>query len=621
MSLSAASPTLLPLPARMVNEYVYCPRLFYFEFVEGVFAHNADTVAGKAQHKRQDTGKGALPQCDAAPGDDAEECIHARSVNLGSERLGVVAKLDLAEVTMATSGGAGAAVRVCPVEYKKGRPREGGDGIELWDADKAQLALQILLLRDNGFLCDEGVLYYRETKQRVPFRMDLATEQWIVQQLEAARECAAGTRPPPLDDSPKCPRCSLVGLCLPDETRLLAPADSVAEDAQLSWDFHDSFEAPSTDNAAQRNPFELPEIHFRALRSGEDVRRLIAPNPDAKALYLNTPGHYVSKKDATLVIKEKGAKVAEFRLLDLHHVALFGPVQLSTAAIQTLCDNEIPLTYFSMGGWFYGMTRGHGLTNVFTRIEQFAVAADPVRALAIARCMVHGKIRNQRTLMMRNHEDPPRPVLSQLRYLANAALHAHSIGSLLGIEGSAAALYFENFEGMLKGEEPDDLGPVNPTRFSFAFHERNRRPPTDPVNALLSLVYSLLVKDCTLAAYAAGFDPYVGFLHQPRHGKPALALDLMEEFRPLVAESVVLTLVNKGIVRPNDFVWAGKACSLNNLARKRVFSAYEQRLSEGVTHPVFGYRICYRRAIELQARLLAKCLTGDIEQYIPFLTR
>lgn len=430
------------LPARMVNEFVYCPRLFYFEFVEGLFAHNADTIAGKSQHKRQDKGEGALPagkkmgtgsaEQDAVAGD---EIIHARSVNLGSERLGVVAKLDLAEVEV---DGELSGIRVCPVEYKKGKPRESDDGITLWDADKVQLGLQILLLRDNGYLSDEGILYYRETKQRVTFVMDAQAENWIVAQVNNARLCATGTRPPPLEDSPKCPRCSLVGLCLPDETSLLAPrpgpslpdqlqldipieaaqstlADIAQNPSQVRNSFPDSNGVtplqPATFSTHSFNPFDLPEIQFPKLKKGEDIRRLIAPNPESRALYLNTPGHYISKKDLTLVVKDKSVAVGEFRLHDLHHLALFGPIQMSTQVIQTLCEHDIPITYFSMGGWFYGMTRGHGLTNVLTRIEQFAAAADNERAMQIARSMIHGKIRNQRTLLMRNHVAPPQGVL------------------------------------------------------------------------------------------------------------------------------------------------------------------------------------------------------------------
>ena len=141
------------------------------------------------------------------------------------------------------------------------------------------------------------------------------------------------------------------------------------------------------------------------------------------------------------------------------------------------------------------------------------------------------------------------------------------------------------------------------------------------MNALLSLGYSLLARDCTVAAHAVGFDPYVGFYHQPRFGRPALALDLMEEFRALVAESVVLTAINTRVIGPRDFVRAGDAVNLSAAGRKRFFTAYEQRLNATIVHPVFDYQVSYRRALELQARLLAKALTGEIEQYVPFTTR
>jgi hypothetical protein len=150
---------------------------------------------------------------------------------------------------------------------------------------------------------------------------------------------------------------------------------------------------------------------------------------------------------------------------------------------------------------------------------------------------------------------------------------------------------------------------------------RHRRPPTDPVNALLSLAYSLLAKDCTLAALAVGFDPYVGFLHQPRFGRPALALDLMEEFRPLVAESAVLSSLNNRVVHPGDFVRAGQAVNLTPAGRRPFFDVYEQRMNTLLTHPVFDSKVSYRRALELQARMLGKTLTGEIPEYVPLMTR
>jgi len=183
---------------------------------------------------------------------------------------------------------------------------------------------------------------------------------------------------------------------------------------------------------------------------------------------------------------------------------------------------------------------------------------------------------------------------------------------------------------MLKAgdDEPDEIPGAEMPRpaagarqLTFDFNGRHRRPPTDPVNALLSLAYSLLAKDCTIACLAAGFDPYVGFYHQPRFGRPALALDLMEEFRPLVAESAVLSAVNTRVIAPGDFVRAGQAVNLTAAGRKKFFHAYEQRLGSLLTHPVFDYKVSYRRALELQARLLARALTGEIPDYVPLLTR
>jgi CRISPR-associated protein Cas1 len=178
---------------------------------------------------------------------------------------------------------------------------------------------------------------------------------------------------------------------------------------------------------------------------------------------------------------------------------------------------------------------------------------------------------------------------------------------------------------MIKTDDDDLPGLESPTPeaplLRFDFQGRNRRPPTDPVNALLSLAYSLLVKDCTVALLAVGFDPWMGFYHQPRPGRPSLALDLMEEFRPLIAESAVLTAINTRMVGPLDFVRAGNAVNLSPTGRKRFFHAYETRMNHLIVHPVFDYKVSYRRALELQARLLARVLEGEIPHYIPFLTR
>jgi CRISP-associated protein Cas1 len=192
-----------------------------------------------------------------------------------------------------------------------------------------------------------------------------------------------------------------------------------------------------------------------------------------------------------------------------------------------------------------------------------------------------------------------------------------SLEELLGVEGNGARLYFGTFQGLIKVEPEEDL----PQIFLMDFAGRNRRPPRDAVNALLSLGYSLLAKDLTVACYAVGFDPMVGFYHQPRFGRPALALDLMEPFRALIVDSAVITAINTKMVTPRDFVRCGDAVSLTAEGRKGFYRAYELRMDGMVTHPLFGYRVSYRRLLEVQVRLLAKMLEGEIEQYPVFVTR
>jgi CRISP-associated protein Cas1 len=617
---------LQQIPARMLNEFVYCQRLFYYEFVEGVFVESVDTLRGDAIHKRVDSGNGALPAAkkktkkttqDEAPAtveapikeaevQNAEpETIHSRSVQMGSERLGVVAKMDLVE-SKTEKEDLFTASEVCPVDYKAGAPKEGEEANELWDTDKMQLGLQALILRDNGYTCNEGVIYYRATKQRVRLPITPELENWILQNIAEAKRVITGPIPAPLIHSPKCVRCSLAPVCLPDETRMLAQARAAID---LSV-------GDATDTSEDSKGV-----------TGEPPRRLIAARDDTRPLYLNTQGYRVGCKDEVLTVKEKDRVIEEVRMRDLSHVALFGNIQISTQAIQSLCEQEIPVTYFSMGGWFYGITRGHALKNVFLRMEQFRFARDETVCLSLARQFVHGKIRNHRTLLMRNHLEPPEPIILKLKRASEDALAAASIAELLGIEGAAASQYFQQFNGMVKVEDDDLPGLEMPGKsakqlaFNFNFTNRNRRPPTDPVNAMLSLAYSMLAKDCTLAALAVGFDPYIGFYHQPRFGRPALGLDLMEEMRPLVAESTVLSCINNRVVTEKDFVRAGQAVNLTAPGRKRFFQMYEQRMSSLITHPLFDYKVSYRRALELQARLLAKTLTGEIAEYIPLLTR
>lgn len=550
------------VPARMLNEHAYCPRLAYLEWVQGDFADNADTIDGQFQHRNVNVETGSLPD----PDKPVEDRLHARSVMLSAPAVGLIARMDLVEAD---------GRKVTPVDYKRGRAPDMPE--RAWEPERVQLCAQALILEENGYEVERGILYFVASKQRIEVPIDeelRARTRELLADLRATSERPEA--PPPLVDSPKCPRCSLVGICLPDETNLLRGRDD-----------------------------------------GDRVRRLVPARDDALPLYVQSPGAKIGRSGAELVVEARDGEKRSVRISDTSHVALFGAVQISTQAVQELCGHGISVVYLSSGGWFYGMTRGMDHKNIDLRRRQFTAAASTEWSLQLARRLVGVKIRNCRTIIRRNASDPPAYTLDRLKELITKAEAATSLESLLGIEGTAARLYFEAYGDMLRPPR-DEGAPAAPT---FDFEGRNRRPPRDPVNALLSLGYALLAKDLTIALQAVGFDPYLGFYHQPRYGRPALALDVMEEFRPLIVDSVVLSAINTGAVKLPDFLRRGGAVTLTQAGRGKFLRAYERRMDEEISHPIFGYRISYRRTLEVQIRLLARFLTGEIGEYPPFATR
>ena len=557
------------VPARMLNEYAYCPRLAYLEWVQGEFADSVDTIEGRFQHRRVDRPSGKLP---ILPGDGAAgsaeedgaalQTIHARSVLVSDESLGATARIDLIE---------GQGNVVTPVDYKHGKAREVPEGA--WEPERVQVCIQGLLLRANGYTCNEGMLYFVESRQRVPVPLDDALISRTLELLSGIKNMAAsGQIPEPLVDSPKCPRCSLVGICLPDEVNFISAKGQTVK--------------------------------------AEDVRRMAPARDDAVPVYVQTQGAIVGKSGDQLEVKQKGQTLQKVRLMEVSHLSLIGNVQVTTQALRELCDRNIPICYFTYGGWFSGITTGMSHKNVELRCRQYLGAMTPETALPIARRMVFGKIKNCRTLMRRNHREPPTVVLAELDRLADRAQSAPSLDTLLGIEGAAARTYFSEFQGMIKTESLD-----------FDFHGRNRRPPRDPVNAVLSFLYAMLIKQAMVTAFTVGFDPYLGFYHQPKYGKPSLALDLVEEFRPLIADSVCLTLINNGELGLEHFIARGDAAALTQNGRRKVIEAWERRMDTLVTHPLFGYAVSYRRILEIQARLLSRHLLGELPTYPVFRTR
>ena len=548
------------LPARMVNEYQYCPRLAYLEWVQGEWAESADTVEGRRAHRRTDKPGGELPPPEEV---DGETRIHARSITLSSNRLGLIAKLDLIE----GEGGA-----VVPVDYKRGKRPHVPKGA--YEPERVQLCVQGMILQEHGYACAEGVLYFAESRERVTVAFDDELRRDTRNAIDGLRLIAAGGQvPAPLEDSPKCPRCSLVGICLPDEVNYLKRAET-------------------------------------------PPRPLAVMQEERLPVYVQARSAKVAKNGETLEIFVEDEKINGARLAEVSQLVLMGNIYVTTPCLHELMGRDIPVSWHSFGGWFIGHTVGTGHKNVELRTAQYKASFAAAACLRLARGLVVAKIQNSRTMLRRNWKvgEAPEALLDTFRQDIDLARRAKGLPELLGAEGNAAARYFGEFRNVLRaGEGGEEL--------AFDFTRRNRRPPADPVNALLSFAYSLLARTWTMTLSAVGFDPYRGFYHQPRYGRPALALDMMEPFRPLIADSSVIQVINNGEVRPSDFISAAGSVALDADGRKRFISAFERRLSHEVTHPVFGYRVSYRRLLEIQARLLGRYLLGELDDYPNFVTR
>ena len=541
------------VPARMLNELVYCQRLFHLEWVDGRWAHSDDTVQGSVAHDATDRRSGRMP----AP-DEEEKPFTSIQVALSDPDLGVTAVIDRVDHEDGSSS---------PVDMKKGSgPGDGG----MWPADRVQVLTQAVLLRRAGYSVNRAEISYLGSHHRASIDVGPDAEMEVRELVALARKVAAQELPPPpLLNDPRCPRCSLAPLCMPDETNYLLE------------------------------------------RSSGQPRRIIVKNPDARPVYVNTQGASVKVSGGRLLVAVKGETVAERRLLDVSQVCVVGNVQITTQALKALWRRGVTVIWLSYGGWLDGWSQGPMSGHVTLRRRQVLAS---VHGLRFAQQMIRGKIHNQRVLLRRNAKVPlDDSVLGQLKELEAKTESAASLETLLGIEGTAARLYFGQFHTL--------LSPRCEVAAEFQAHGRARRPPPDPVNAVLGFCYSLLTKDLVAVLTGVGLDPFLGVLHQPRYGRPALALDLAEEFRALVAESVALQCFNNGEINEKSFMRGHLGVVLTADGRRSVIQAHERRLDMELKHPLFGYQVSYRRVLDLQARVLAASFTGELDSYTPLMTR
>ena len=354
-------------------------------------------------------------------------------------------------------------------------------------------------------------------------------------------------------------------------------------------------------------------------------------------LYLTTPGSYVARDHLTLQVevpvyppdlpreerKRESAIDTKKLSIPIHHlesVCVFGPSTISPPAMDLCWEHGVAINFLSENGYLQARVTGVADTSVTLRRAQFRAADDPVRAAAIARQIIAGKIQNARNSLLRGGRETDDPAeQTQLaaatdalaRQLSELARTHPPLDQVRGVEGMAAQTYFSVF-GLLLKQQRDD----------FSFTTRSRRPPRDRINCLLSFLYALVRHDCIAALTSIGLDPFVGFLHADRPNRPSLALDLMEEFRPWLADRLAVTLINRQQIQTGHFVMReGGAVEFTDAGRKLVIKAYQERKQENLNHPLLDQNLRLAQLPFVQARLLARYLRADVPEYLPLVPK
>lgn len=526
------------VPISLVALHAFCPRRAWLE-AAGESTDTAQMAAGVRDHQSVDDQARSRRQ-------------RIRSLDVASERLGVVGRCDTVEVDEQE--------RLTVVEHKSTPVRRR---VEVTAPMRLQLCLQVMALRDMGHDVVGGAVYFASHATRVPVTLTQTDENQACEEVQATRAVLEATDAPnPLEDDPRCTRCSHVSVCLPDERRLV-------------------------------------QVH----------RTIRVADPDAQTVHLTTPGSRASIRQGRLIVTAHGEATASLPVERIQGVVVHGNVDISAALLRELLWRGLAVVWCSGTGRVIGWAQPARSANGAVRPFQHLASAQG--RLDLAREFVTAKICNQATLLRRLAGHPE--LIPSLRELQRRAPTARSLTELYGLEGEAAALYFRCFTAM--------LSPATRASVGESFPGRQRRPGRDPLNAALNYAYALLLADCVRAVLACGMDPHAGFLHSSGRNKPALALDLMEEFRSPIADSAVIRAFNNGELDVKDFSVTLGETRLRESGRHALTAAYERRITTAFSHPLFGYELTWRRALEVQARLILGVLDGSQNRYVGLRTR
>lgn len=551
----------IEVPISALEHYSYCPRQCALIHVEQTFDENVYAIRGHLAHERVDSEEDSI----------IGGMRILRGIPLWSERLGLTGKADVVEMR---PGGP------FPIEYKSGRPH--GQHAEL------QLCGQALCLEEMlSTKVREGAIYFAAVKRRVEVQFTKELRQATEAAIGGSGRCSPGRRSRSL-------RTMLVARTARSCTRAchLSSANELAFVASKD-------RCSSQSRLSVRQPTPVHELQ--------------------SVLYVMTQGAVVGIEHDALRVEVDGELRLRAPLLRLNGVVVFGRVMVSPFLIQRCAEDGRSLVWLDRQGRFKARIEGPVRGNVLLRRAQHQALSEPGRPSRIARQIVAAKIQNSRQVLLRGaRESTVQPERAQLEHAAArlaailVALQAASdLDVVRGCEGEAARAYYQAFALLVRVD-----------RDSFALHRRTRRPPRDRINAVLSFLYALLRSECSAALEGVGLDPQVGYLHALRPGRPALALDLMEEFRPVIADRLALRLVNRRQLGVDDFeLLPGGAVRLTDDGRRAVLVAYQKRKEESWTHRVLRAPLPIGLVPHVQARLLARHLRRDLTDYPPFLYR
>ncbi len=451
-----------------------------------------------------------------------------------------------------------------PIEYKRGKPLPDGSP---WPGHATQLcALGILLSKTENIPIEHGYIWYNLTRERVKVTFTNELKQQALETLEKAQVLLDSSRlPEPLDNRKACLGCNQYRNCLPDELQATQPP---------------------------------PE-----------AKTIIAPHIEGQGLYIDKPGSKVSIKDGHILVSHYDEpKPVSIGMARVNQVIVQQPANLTSSFLEVCAKQKVPVMLLDFSGRWQGSLSSAPGRNVLTRMKQFELFQDDDIRLELSKMLIHAKITNQR-VWLRRHLSTNHASVTGLSRILKQIQQAENSNQLMGHEGEAAKLHFQGMSEMVNKES------------GLAWVGRHKHPSPDPLNSLLSFGYSILMQQALTGCHLAGLDPYYGFYHGLKHGKPSLALDLMEIYRTPVVDAVVLGFINRGQCTESDFEIQGSSCLLKQTARKAFTSALFERLRSEVKHPIYGYSTTYQRAIHVEARMLSYALLSGLDLWKPFTWR